>query len=316
MNCPVCQFADHEKKRDLYDDRYGYPGVFSLLRCLACGHHFLDASFSNDEINNLYTNFYPRSEFVLDDLKPAPAVHGFNAWLNGERRSAYCWVPENVCVLDIGCGWGETLAYHQLRGCEAHGVEVDDNVKTVAELYGLKIKIGLFDSTLYEENYFDYVTMDQVIEHVVFPIQTLKDIRKVLKNNGVLILNTPNANGWGTTFFGRKWINWHTPYHLNLFTEHSMRLAAHQAGFEVNKIKTLTSSDWLYFQFAHLITYPKPNTPSIYWSPGNASRWGWLQILIRRFFKVLHRIKLTHVITRFFDGIGRGDGMLIFLRKV
>lgn len=316
MNCPICQSSVVQKRLELYDDRYGYPGVYSLVRCRECSHLFLDTSFRQEAINILYSNYYPRKEFDVNDFKPAPAVSGLHAWLNGERRSAYCWVPRNVRVLDVGCGWGEALAYHQSRGCDAYGVEADDNAKRVADRCGLKIKIGLFDASLYPEGFFDYVTLDQVIEHLASPIQTLKDIASVLKKNGVLILSTPNAQGWGAAVFGRKWINWHTPYHLNLFSKDSIGFAAHKAGFAMEQIRTVTSSEWLYYQFAHLITFPPLNTPSIFWSPGNNARWGWKQITVRRFFKVLHKAKLTHLVTRFFDAIGYGDGMLVFLRKV
>jgi hypothetical protein len=33
----------------------------------------------------------------------------------------------------------------------------------------------------------------------------------------MVIIGTPNANGWGARVFGRYWINWHAPYHLHFF---------------------------------------------------------------------------------------------------
>jgi 2-polyprenyl-3-methyl-5-hydroxy-6-metoxy-1,4-benzoquinol methylase len=315
VDCPICTSQQLKTDYHLYDDRYGYPGLYPLIRCRKCGHCFLDKKFSSEELSELYTLYYPRRTFDLDQFKPNKEVQGFSSWLQGDKRSAYCWVPPHVRILDIGCGFGETLAYHVSRGCDAYGVEADENAKRAAERFGFKIQIGLFQSKMYPQNFFDYVTMDQVIEHVSDPLQTLTDVAHVLKKDGVLILSTPHVNGWGTVVFGKKWINWHTPYHMHLFSKLSITLAAQHAGFAVQRIETITASDWLYYQFVHLLTYPALNTPSLFWSQKEGSMWGWRKIFVRRLFKLMHVIKITHFATRFFDLIGAGDGMLIILRK-
>jgi 2-polyprenyl-3-methyl-5-hydroxy-6-metoxy-1,4-benzoquinol methylase len=315
INCPICEASTLQKKYDLYDDRHGYPGRYPMIQCQNCSHCFIDIFFSSDEISNLYTSYYPRRTFNIDLFTPVKEVKGLRSWLNGEKRSAYCWVPPQVRILDIGCGFGETLAYHSTRGCDAYGVEADENAKRASERYGLKIQIGIFDAAKYPDNYFDFVTMDQVIEHMTYPKETLLGISRILKKGGTLILSTPNVNGWGENVFGHKWINWHTPYHLHLFSKQSMIIAAQRTGFVVQPIQTITSSEWLYYQLVHLISYPSLGTPSLFWSMQNDSVWGSKKIFLRRFFKMLHLAKATHLVTRFFDAIGKGDGMLIFLRK-
>jgi 2-polyprenyl-3-methyl-5-hydroxy-6-metoxy-1,4-benzoquinol methylase len=313
LNCPLCSSQQMNKQFQVYDDRYGYPGSFQLNRCLQCGHIFLEGDFTPELLTNLYTHYYPRSSFDLDRYRPSPELKGFKAWLNGERRSAYCWVPKNVRVLDIGCGFGETLGYHELRGCEVYGVEADENIRRVAEKFGFKVQVGLFDPDKYESNFFDYVTMDQVIEHVTDPLATIRGIAKVLKIGGMAILSTPNAHGWGARLFGRRWINWHAPYHIQHFSSSSMRIAAGQAGLSVEKAKTITSSEWLYYQWIHLLTYPKNGEPSAFWSP-HGTRSKKIKILLK-VLSYVHRTKIDHIITRFFDAIGIGDNYLYILRK-
>lgn len=315
MNCPICKSSIIQKKYILYDDRHGYPGEFQSLLCTHCGHHFLDISFSPEEITTLYTSYYPRRTLNIDNFKPVPEPKGFFAWLNGEKRSAYCWVPPQVRILDIGCGFGETLAYHSARGCDAYGVEADENAKRTAERFNLNIQIGLFDASNYPEEYFDYITMDQVIEHLNDPITSLSDISRVLKRGGTLIISTPNADGWGRKLFKRKWIQWHAPYHLHMFSKQSMVEAAQKTGFVIQRIQTITSSEWLYYQLVHLISYPTMGVPSIYWSMQKPNAWGLKKITFRRIIKILHLAKLTHCLTRFFDLLNKGDGILIFLTK-
>lgn len=311
--CPVCSSDKVELFGENFDDRYGYLGTFDLYICCNCSHICLDANFDKETLKSLYTEYYPRSEMTLDDFRPLKAARGFNAWLDGLKRSAYLWVPKNVRVLDIGCGFGETLGYHKARGCEVHGVEADENIRRVADKYGFNVHVGLFDPNRYEPGYFDYVTLDQVIEHVTDPVDTLQGIAYVLKQGGVALLSTPNPNGWGAKVFGRRWINWHAPYHLQHFSIKSMGIAAEKAGLRIERVTTLTSSDWLHFQWIHLATYPEMGHPSSFWSPkAKPGRW---EAMILRTLDSIHHTKLNHLLTRLFDAVGIGDNYLFFLRK-
>jgi len=312
MNCIICS-SETVKCFDVFDDRYGYPGFFELVECTACGHKMLKAFFSKEELTRLYTVFYPRSTFDLSNFQQVPAPGGLISWLNGVRRSAYAWVPRNVRILDIGCGFGETLAYHRARGCDVYGVEVDENIRRIADAHGFKVQVGLFDPAHYQPASFDYVTMDQVIEHVADPLLTLQGIAQVLKVGGTAILSTPNAGGWGARLFGRRWINWHAPYHLQHFSSRSMQIAAGRAGMSIERVRTLTSSEWLHYQWIHELTIPVQGQPSPFWSPKATP--GALDSAAIHVLALLHRSKLNHIVTRLFDMIGVGDNYLFFLRK-
>lgn len=159
MNCVICS-KTVIMKHDLYDDRYGYPDKFHLLQCPSCKHKFIEHHFSESDLGKLYTNYYPRSKFSIDDYKPLTYINNFKSWFNGERRSAYTYVPQSVKILDIGCGYGESLGYHKARGCEVYGVEADNNIEKIAVKYDYNVKVGLFDASDYQDDYFDYVTMD------------------------------------------------------------------------------------------------------------------------------------------------------------
>jgi 2-polyprenyl-3-methyl-5-hydroxy-6-metoxy-1,4-benzoquinol methylase len=311
--CVICG-AGCKPGHALYDDRYGYKGQFPIDVCTSCTHISLRADFTPDQINRIYTDYYPRSSLSLEEFQPSQKVCGFSAWLDGTKRSAYTWVPENVRILDVGCGFGQTLAYHKTRGCDVYGVEVDENIIRVAEKFGFNVHVGLFDPKLYEQNFFDYVTLDQVIEHVTDPIETLCGIAQVLKPGGMAIVSTPNANGWGAKIFGRIWINWHAPYHLHHFSTESMRIAAEKAGLKVVSFRTLTSSEWLLYQWIHVFTFPGLGEPSPFWSP--KAKAGFFMRFIWKLLTLVHRTKINHFVTRFFDACAIGDNYLYFLRKI
>lgn len=312
--CPICSSPDTRLSHTLYDDRFGYPGLFHLRFCRSCGHGFLDnAKFSDQEIRRLYSDFYPRKSMKVDDYRPHVERRGLGAWLDGVKASAFRWVPRDVRVLDIGSGFCQALGYHAARGCEAWGVESDENALRVAERYGFNVRIGIFDPADFPSAHFDVVTMDQVIEHMRDPVATFIGIRSVLKPGGIAILSTPNANGWGAKIFGRRWINWHTPYHLHFFSPNSMRIAAARAGIEVRSLGTVTPSDWLLYELIHLATRPAPQEPSRFWTGkggyGIASR-----VAVKAAF-LLHRTRITHLAARALDAARHGDSQLFILQR-
>jgi len=100
-SCPVCNSLSIDSDGDRYDDRYGYPGKFSLVRCGECGHTFLKHDFTSGQLKNLYSNYYPRSNFGLDAYQPHREEKGFWAWLDGSKSSAFRWVPKHVRILDV-----------------------------------------------------------------------------------------------------------------------------------------------------------------------------------------------------------------------
>jgi len=213
----------------------------------------------------------------------------------------------------VGCGFGEALGYHQARGCDVYGVEADENIRRVAEKFGYKVHIGLFDPNAYEGEFFDYVAMDQVIEHVGDPLKVLCGVARVLKQGGVAILSTPNPIGWGARIFGRRWINWHVPYHLQYFTRKSMSLAAERTGLCLERVQTTTSSAWLYYQWIHVVLYPRQGEPSPFWLIRGNQRFGIKATL--KLFSLTHHLKINHLLTRLADVLGIGDNHLFFLRK-
>ena len=305
--CPICAREGSVAAARLYDDRHAYVGYFDLFRCSTCGHRWLDWLPDESTLTTLYTDYYPRSSRSTDDLRPLKVGTRLGSWWNGRRSSVALWIPPNVRVLDIGCGFGESLAFHRHRGCDVEGVEIDHNIARVAERYGFRVRVGAFDPGAYEPSSFDYVTMDQVLEHAIDPLTTLRGIRTILRPGGSLMASTPNASGLGAHVFRHRWIHWHAPYHLHFFSRDSLEHAAARTGFEVRTIETVTSSEWLNYQWIHLMTAPKPANPSRFWSPRGRVPLGVKSL------RAFHRLGFDHVLTRVCDALGLGDNFVASL---
>ena len=315
MKCPVCQFEARLFYENMYDDRYGYPGQYNLYQCPSCEHLFLDARFNDAEMKTLYTDYYPRSLYRLEDYHPHPPQEGFDAWFAGSRR-AFAEVPLGVRVLDIGCGFGESLGYHKNRGCDVYGVEADENILRVAERFGFKVKVGVFNSKDFDADFFDYVTMDQVLEHSQNPMETMQVVARILKPGGRLVVTFPNANGWGRRVYGKKWVHWHVPYHIQFYSKKSLQIAAEKSGLKVATIKYITDSHWLFYQQLHLLKETSPGEPALFWS----SKTDWSKVdeeinQKRDRISKWHDKKLNHVATRLFDFLRMGDNLLVVMEK-
>lgn len=315
MNCSVCLATSFIKTHNLYDDRYGFKGYFTLCKCQSCGHHFLENAPGESALGDLYTEFYPRKSFNPKNFRPYKKGNFFQNWLVGGKSSACQSVKANSRVLDIGCGYGETLAFMESKGCDVYGIDADRNIEAVAKKFGFKMQVGIFDASLYEPNFFDYVTMNQVIEHVPNLNQTFSMISAILKPGGFCIMSTPNAGGWGAKVFGRRWINWHIPYHQQFLSKASLNILAEKNGFELESVSTITRSEWIVYQVLHLLNYPPHGEPSAFWAPYNQKR-TLVKKILQKIIVATQFILVPQLITRVLDAFGIGDNYLIILKKI
>ena len=104
---------------------------------------------------------------------------------------------KTVKILDVGCGDGVLLSFTEKKlnnySLELYGIDLSQKAISVAQK---KIKNGHFyKSTVYklpfQENTFDVVISTDVIEHVSKPQKMLKEIKRITKENGNIIIGTP-----------------------------------------------------------------------------------------------------------------------------
>lgn len=315
-HCPACFCTKLETiQKDLFDDRYGYPGGFTYLKCFSCSHVFVENFLEENSLVELYTNFYNRSKGPVNlKSESTNELSSLSLWLNGDKSSPSRWVQEPGKVLDIGCGYGSSLVYLESKGCQVEGIDADKNVEKVARENNLNIRVGVFCKTDYKKEYFDAVIMSQVLEHCLSPRQTLNDVGEILKPGGLCILSIPNYLSFNAFCFGRKWIHWHSPYHQHFFSRDSLKAFLKDSVFEIESTHSVTPSSWLYFQFLHILFYPKMGKKSSFWVNDYTSI-SFGQKVLFRLVNVLFRTKLFHVLTRCMDIINRGDNLILVLRK-
>ncbi|MDR3111175.1 MAG: class I SAM-dependent methyltransferase [Planctomycetaceae bacterium] len=216
----------------------------------------------------------------------------------------------------MGCGRCESLEYYQRHNCEAYGVETDRNVSKIAEHFGFNVKIGLFAPENYEREFFDYVTLDTVLEHVIQPHDLFRGVHQILKPGGKMIFNYPSEKSIGRFCFGKRWLHWHSPYHIHFFSKKSITKLASDNGFGIQMNKSITDSIWLLWQWAHLFIHGRKGVASTLWKSdgyfdsSTNKRWD------IRLYLLLKLMRPHAFLTRFADLCGLGDNQLcIFVKK-
>jgi 2-polyprenyl-3-methyl-5-hydroxy-6-metoxy-1,4-benzoquinol methylase len=112
------------------------------------------------------------------------------------------FVGANKKVLDVGCYDGSLGKELIKKGNQVYGIEINKKAAQLAEKRGLKIKIQDFTKRFdYQANFFDVIVASEVIEHVLDTDFFIKEIKRVLRPNGYLILTTPNAASLGRRIY-------------------------------------------------------------------------------------------------------------------
>ena len=98
-------------------------------------------------------------------------------------------------LLDAGCAQGDLYNLTKTKYAEIYGVDIDTNALKEAKRKGyLVTKVDLNRETLpFKDSSFDAVACLDVIEHLMNPRHLLKEIYRVLKKEGELVISTPNV---------------------------------------------------------------------------------------------------------------------------
>ena len=140
-------------------------------------------------------------------------------------------------ILDIGAANGSFLSVAKKRGWDVAGVE--PNVwlcQWAKKHYQLDIKPTTIFEQKYPDNSFNVVTLWDVLEHVPDPTLVLKECNRILKKEGILIINYPDIGTWISKLLQRKWV-FLLSVHLYYFTSTTIRNILNKTGFSVARQK-------------------------------------------------------------------------------
>lgn len=173
--CPVCGVANGQYLRRGY-----------YVKCPNCRVAFREEQESVSELEAYWQKDFWTEEEIEKRKNREPVFR--DAFKLLRRRK-----PEGGSVLDIGCGIGTFLAVCREGGWQVTGVEPSSVACEVAQReYGLELINESFSSAMFEGQTFDVVFAAQVLHHLPDPAAFLAEIDRVLADDGILMLRTPN----------------------------------------------------------------------------------------------------------------------------
>ena len=198
-----------------------------IVRCNVCGLVYANPRWDSNVVRDSYsvvedqTYVEEREGRVLTfsrNLKPLEALIGPNS---KTRR-----------LLDVGCHIGVMVELAQQRGWDAWGVEPSTWAAEQARARGLHVITGTLDSAEVPSDYFDVVTMWDVIEHLTDPAAELCNVHRVLKPGGIFAIHTIDIESWFARLMGKRW-PWLMEMHLYYFSPRTLRKMLEQTGYRV-----------------------------------------------------------------------------------
>lgn len=144
--------------------------------------------------------------------------------------------------LDVGCASGFMVSEIAKSFPKANyfGIDVYDKAVIAARKNypQIKFKIASADKLPFKDNSFDLILFYETVEHVEDPAQCLKEIKRVLKKNGTLIL-TMDSGSW---LFRIVWFVWENTKgkiwqgaHLHPFHHQELEELIKKANFKIQQ---------------------------------------------------------------------------------
>lgn len=232
--CPICGGSGHPFHRDFtfFQKDFSYPALPAKLwmHCEECG--------------NLYTRkfqeAYLKQAEYMHCIQPEPEKY----WTTVEKTSPLSlalWsevlerlqkFSDGSTLLEVGVGRGELIAVALELGYDVDAVELNpETAQKAANLLGIPVWNCDFLKYNTEKRY-SRIIMGDVIEHVSSPEAALKNAYRLLEDEGVLWVSTPNFDSAYSRFLKFDDPMWREPNHISYFSYAGLVKLAEKCGFK------------------------------------------------------------------------------------
>ncbi len=227
INCTHCGSSNHVLYATAKDVEYfSSKEPFSYYLCKDCKVVFLFPQ----PINSL-KQLYPSNYYSFDENSRSLAFK-IKSWLDKSffRRQLSKLPQASLSVLDVGGGTGilcDIIKQADNRVQLTQVVDINENAAAHAKQKGhfyFQGRIEDFDTT----EKFDIILLMNLVEHVANPQQLLQKAKRLLHQDGIIVIQTPNYRSLDARIFrNSNWGGYHCPRHWIIFnTENFIAMAA------------------------------------------------------------------------------------------
>ena len=196
-----------------------------LVKCEGCGFQYVNPRLNSQYVMEGYTQAVDERFVTQSEGRELT----FKKCLNAIQK---VWAKEPGKILDIGTANGSFLKVAKDAGWQVSGCE--PNVwmgKWCKENYGIDIIQGDVFAGKYEDESFDVITLWDVLEHTPDPMKVLGECVRILKPQGLLVINYPDIDSWIAKMMKKKWV-FLLSVHYYYFTPATIRRALERVGLK------------------------------------------------------------------------------------
>jgi len=251
LNCPICS----QPAPVLFSRPYSQPALQSIVARAGLGTKLDGKAY---EIRHCASSDVWFQTWVMEDSElggwysPARDRASFIEEIGRQRLHWFAHLTEEILVmrqlvaapvpvvLDFGCNWGKWSSMALAHGCEVFAVDVNRDASAFCASRGIRM-VGYEDLPGLR---FDFINVDQVVEHLSEPLKVARHLAASLKPGGFLKLSTPDnphlpgvlaraQEAGDDSVLNVATLDSLLPLeHVNLFTADSLRALARAAGLE------------------------------------------------------------------------------------
>jgi SAM-dependent methyltransferase len=159
-------------------------------------------------------------------------------------------------LLEIGSSTGEMLAA-AAPAFTATGVEADSRLSLIARQRGLDCFNGTLADARFPDRHFDVVALYHVIEHFRSPRAEVREMHRILKPGGMLVMETPNIATIWYHLLGARWRQF-IPDHIFFFTPNTITRLCEENGFQVSELRNVGKAMSVRLFISRLGRYHRP----------------------------------------------------------
>lgn len=297
--CDLCGTTTSIPLHSLRDTWHHVPGEFVLRRCTNCSLMYLSPRPTPASIINYYPADYGPFKPAIEDESWALMRWVRRRKLITRRRLIERYSDRRQGrLLDVGCGTGLFVNEMAQSGWWITGL---DPVPSAIEYLRDRLGLNAFQGTLSEfhgnPEFFDVITLWDVLEHTFSPTTELSRAYDLLRDDGLLALSVPNWNSFDRRLFGQHWQGLDPPRHLFTFDERTLRATLGHVGFSVIASICFVPG---YFSFAmSLERWLQSRSPEFSRAVGRVLRVPGLRFPLQPWFSFLNLIKRGPIIAVF-----------------
>jgi SAM-dependent methyltransferase len=253
--CPVCHGS---KRHVLLESLHNTPDFLNFIKCEKYYGDSYYNSYHQSAVKDLHFQAVVCDDCEMIYLTEVLNDHGmsilYNDWLDkillrqhyenlpvnpyeeiilGVIKKSKARAGQSLRVMDFGAGYGKFCKVAVRLGYSTFAYDISDDKNDHMDGLGITIT-----SNLEQYNqFFDFIWVNQVFEHLAEPGEILLNLKKALKPDGIIFISVPNCKNIRQIIsqkgFGNELKQLLSPHqHINAFTNHSLRQLGERHGLQ------------------------------------------------------------------------------------